>query len=182
MFLIAHSFRNGQIAISKRPKKKFERVRGPSNGVDLVLLFACLTYTSKLYQRVLFYISFHLKLTHAISRVSFTWNDLMTKKKKANFNCATEQTRESHSILSAGYTCEGMNIGLIHLRFDILTVIIVCFVLIEASLIIYSAYFRGAEHSEAPVSVLSIDLFEYLPLLCTQGRTKTKATLTECQK
>lgn len=104
MFLIAHSFRNGQIAISKRPKKKFERVRGTSNGVDLVLLFACLTYTSKLYQRVLFYISFHLKLTHAISRVSFTWNDLMTKKKKANFNCATEQnTRISFDSLGRIY-------------------------------------------------------------------------------
>lgn len=49
-----------------------------------------------------------------------------------------------------------MNIGLIQLRFDILTVIIVCFVLIEVSLIIYSAYFREAEHSEAPVSVFPI--------------------------
>lgn len=45
-----------------------------------------------------------------------------------------------------------MNIGLVQLRFDILTVIIVCFVLIEVSLIIYSHYFRGAELSEAPVS------------------------------
>lgn len=46
----------------------------------------------------------------------------------------------------------GMNIGLIQLRFDILTVIIVCFVFIEVTLIIYSVFFRKSMHSEAPVS------------------------------
>lgn len=45
-----------------------------------------------------------------------------------------------------------MNIGFIQLRFDILTVIIVCFVLIEVTLIIYSQYFRSNEYAGAPVS------------------------------
>lgn len=42
-----------------------------------------------------------------------------------------------------------MNIGLVQLRFDILNVIIVCFVLIEVFLIIYSIFFRRVEHSSA---------------------------------
>lgn len=50
-----------------------------------------------------------------------------------------------------------MNIGLVQLRFDILTVIIVCFVLIEVCLIIYSIFFRRIGHSAATsVSVVPI--------------------------
>lgn len=63
---------------------------------------------------------------------------------------------------------QGMNIGLIQLRFDILTVIIVCFVVIEVSLIIYSTYFRRVDHSAAPVSAFlwtsSFSLSLYLSL------------------
>lgn len=56
----------------------------------------------------------------------------------------------------------GMNIGLVQLRFDILTVIIVCFVLIEVCLIIYSIFFRRVGHSAAtPVSVVLI-LYVYM--------------------
>lgn len=36
----------------------------------------------------------------------------------------------------------GMNFGLIQLRFDILNVIISCFVLIELCLLVYSVYFK----------------------------------------
>lgn len=63
---------------------------------------------------------------------------------------------------------QGMNIGLIQLRFDILTVIIVCFVVIEVCLIIYSTYFRRVDHSAAPVSAFlwtsSFSLSLYLSL------------------
>lgn len=59
----------------------------------------------------------------------------------------------THTEYTRGWAI-GMNIGLIQLRFDILTVIIVCFVIIEVSLIIYSTYFHRVEHSTAPVSVL----------------------------
>lgn len=59
-----------------------------------------------------------------------------------------------------------MNIGLIQLRFDILTVIIVCFVIIEVCLIIYSIFFRRVEHSTATPSVSVI----LISCICAQAQ------------
>lgn len=73
-----------------------------------------------------------------------------------------------------------MNFGLVQLRFDIFTVIIVGFVLLEVSLIIYSAYFRHAEYSEAPVSAFLSILNDFSHYKGRSVRTKISRFRRTC--
>lgn len=165
MLLIAHSLQT--LPPPLPPSPCICRANGKQKsvaskcGMDLIIIcmFVCIYTIASRCKRVLFQFPFilnrHTQFPRCHSPGTIERQHSEKKSLSANVKHTFQRGREGGRSI-----CEVMNIGLIQLRFDILTVIIICFVIIEASLIIYSAYFRSADLSEAPVSaILSIRLF-----------------------